>query len=228
MPSKWAKTTISAVVLCGALPSPAFAAGGAHVVDDVDVETPGRCHVETWVTDDQGHGLADLSPACTPAALPSVEIGAALIHSWDGRSTTTAGPAVKVKLRSAEKGIGLAASFGASWNLRSGRLDSVSVTMPVTLTISATTRFNLNLGYSYSATSRDRHSPFWGGQIETDLGADLSAMAEGFGRETGPVGAQAGLRWNPGHGDLDVDLLVGRYVDGSSPRSATLGVTIRG
>ncbi|MBV1686763.1 hypothetical protein KRR38_03515 [Novosphingobium sp. G106] len=222
------KAAILTAALCGPLSSPAIAAGGAHVVDDVDVETPGRCHVETWVTEDQGHGLADLSPACTPAALQSVEIGAVLIHSWDGQSITTAGPAVKVNLRSTQKGIGLAASFGATWNLRSGRLDTASVTVPITFTVSSKTRFNLNLGYSYSATSKDRHSPFWGGQIETQLGTDLSAMVEGFGRETGPAGAQAGLRWNPGHGDLDVDLLVGRYVDGSSPRSATLGVTIRG
>jgi hypothetical protein len=36
-----------------------------------------------------------------------------------------------------------------------------------------------------------------------------------------------GLRWNPGGGATDFDLLAGRYIDGASKTAITLGVTFR-
>jgi hypothetical protein len=54
----------------------AWAAGGGHVVDDSEVETPGSCHVETSVARLQANAaLAVISPACTPELLPNLELG---------------------------------------------------------------------------------------------------------------------------------------------------------
>lgn len=57
--------------------------------------------------------------------------------------------------------------------------------------------------------------------------SDVSLMAEVFGRDGDPMGSQVGVRWTPGAGDVDVDLLYGRRLDGSTPRTVTLGVTFR-
>ncbi len=37
---------VAAAILAG----PALAAGGAHIVDNSEVETPGTCHLELWVS----------------------------------------------------------------------------------------------------------------------------------------------------------------------------------
>jgi hypothetical protein len=48
-------------------------------------------------------------------------------------------------------------------------------------------------------------------------------MAEGFTRDYGKAGGQAGVRWTTGGGRIDLDLLAGRYVDGETPTSLTVG-----
>jgi hypothetical protein len=41
------------------------------------------------------------------------------------------------------------------------------------------------------------------------------------------MGGQAGLRWTPRGGSVDVDLLAGRYLDGATRNAITFGVTLR-
>lgn len=56
----------------------AMAAGGAHIVDDSEVERPGHCHVEWWVTRFvPGNGFANAAPACTLKRIPFLEAGVA-------------------------------------------------------------------------------------------------------------------------------------------------------
>lgn len=59
---------------------PAFAAGGEHVIDDAAVETPGTCHLESWVTLSSGGGLVNSAPACTRKAWPNLELGGFVAH----------------------------------------------------------------------------------------------------------------------------------------------------
>lgn len=214
--------------LCSLAGSPAWAGGGAHVVDDDAVETPGTCHLEIWGTRyGSRSGLANLSPACTREAWPDLELGVAVQHTWDSKGHTIAGPALKLHLVSLGQNAGAAIDGSASFDTRTGRLEAASAIVPFTLPIGRKTRFSINLGYSYLRNSAERHSVFWGGQVETQIGRDLTLMAEGFGRASGPAGAQAGLRWTPHGGAIDVDLLAGRYVDGTSPTAITIGLTIR-
>ena len=56
---------------------------------------------------------------------------------------------------------------------------------------------------------------------------DVTLMAEAFRRDGGEAGAQVGVRWNPGGGRFDLDLVAGRRIDGESPRAITLGLTLR-
>lgn len=227
--SRWrvAAGLLSLAVLVGAVP--ARAGGGAHVVDDATVETPGTCHLESWLTRGDGaRGLLDLSPACTREAWPDLEIGAAVQRAWDGAGTaTSAGPTLKRALRSPDRGPGVALAAGASWSLDHGTLETASVVVPVTLALDRRWRANLNAGWLYSRGGGDRQAAFWGAQLEAQVSPDCAAMVEVFGRDRGPAGGQAGWRWTPHGGAIDVDLVAGRYVDGADPFSLTLGVTLR-
>jgi len=215
-------------ILLLACASPANASGGAHVIDDASVETPGRCHLESWFTRyTQNSGLLDASLACTRKALPSVEIGGTIQHSWNGKHYTTVGPALKFNIRNVERGWGVALAMAGNWRFDHHHLESGSVVVPVTVPIGDRLQLNFNAGYLYFGHGSDHNAAFAGAQAEVQLTRDLGAMGEVFSRDRGPVGGQAGLRWNPGRGDVDVDLLVGRYVDGASPRAITLGLTMR-
>lgn len=206
----------------------AWAAGGAHVIDDASVEAPGVCHLESWATTyDSDRGLANLSPACTRRAWPRLELGGAVQHLWDGKRDTTIGPALKFNLRPTEAGLGLGVVGAGAWSTRSGRLETASLIVPASIEVADRMRVNLNAGWVYGRTSPHRHTAFYGAQIEADVARDLVLMVEAFGRDHGHPGAQIGLRWNPGGGSVDFDLLAGRRIDGTSPEAITLGLTVR-
>jgi hypothetical protein len=134
---------------------------------------------------------------------------------------------LKLNLQPISRRGGMAISTAASIDTRTGRMESASVIVPLTLPVTQRLSFNLNAGYSYLRTAAHPRSIFWGGQVEAQIGREVTLMAEAFGRAGEPAGAQAGLRWNPRGGAVDVDLLVGRYVDGASPRAITVGLTVR-
>lgn len=205
----------------------ARASGGAHVIDDAEVETPGLCHAESWLTGfGDGRRLMNLSPACTFAALPSIEFGASIQHGWErGHRHTLVGPAVKVALRSPSRSFGLGAVVSAAVDIATGKAESVAVLVPVTVDLTPRVRTNFNLSYQWARTG-DRHGLVAGAQVEARVGGNLSVMAEGFVRDGGKPGFQAGVRWTP-KAWVDVDLLGGRRVDGSGARAVTLGVTLR-
>jgi hypothetical protein len=209
--------------------SAAWASGNEHVIDDSVVETPGVCHLESWATRfGPRHGLVNLSPACTREAWPNLEIGGAVQHGWDnGTSDTTIGPALKYTLRGEETGLGLGVIGGGAWSVRSGRLETASLIAPVTLKLNDRVRFNLNAGWSYARASVKRDAAFYGAQAELGVARDLTVMVEAFQRDGGKAGGQLGLRWNPGGGRVDFDLIAGRRIDGVTPSAITLGVTLR-
>lgn len=205
----------------------AFAAGGAHVIDDSEVETAGLCHAETWFTEfGDGRGLVNVSPACTFRALPTVEFGAGITHGWqDGDEQTLIGPSLKVALRPVDADAGVGVALSAAIDPSTGTVATAAVLVPVTIDLSPKIRTNLNIGYLW-ARSGDRHVLFAGAQIEARVHDTLSLMAEGFIRNGHSPGFQAGLRWTPRQW-VDVDLLGGHRVDGTAATAFTIGLTLR-
>lgn len=218
-------------LVMSALPLPLLAAGGAHGVDDSAVETPGDCHLESWVSD-LGHGetLLNLSPACTATPLPMLEVGAAIQRvGVPGDHRWLAGPALKWTLqdgggvRGARAGIALAGS--AAVDLGSGRLDGAALLMPVTIAPARRVTVNLNIGAGYARG--DGGHPLYGAQIDYAATGQIAVMAEIFGRPDEPAGWQGGLRWTGDRGRIDIDLLAGRVPGRDRAGAVTLGFTVR-
>lgn len=213
----------------GSLAGPTLAAGGAHIVDDSEVETPGTCHVEFWVTHFvPGDGYVNAAPACTTLAIPWLEIGAAYQHYWD---QVTAGPLIgpqmKINFQPSSKGVGIALGLNAAVNARTGDLGLAGLTALVTIPVTEKFRINLNAGWSY-LNGDNPNALFWGGQVEVDVGWDVTLMMEAFGRQPGVIGNQIGLRYTPAaHPRFDFDLLAGTVYDEPNTKFFTLGVTVR-
>lgn len=230
-----------ALALAGLIATPAWAGGGAHVVDDSEAETAGHCHFETWGTYlNTRAGLANFGPACTPLALPDFEIGgfvqpsratgAAAAGSQAGDTGTGVdallGPALKYTLRHESTGLGLAVEGGFTYDATLGQMQAGTALAVATFHPLKRLQVNLNAGPQWIAADR-RVEAFVGAQAVLDLGRDVSLMAEHFGRERGFAGDQAGLRWTPHAGNMDLDLVIGRRIDGVARRAFSLGVTLR-
>jgi hypothetical protein len=222
------------VLAFSSLPRQTNAAGGAHIVDDSEVETPGVCHLETWVTRFvPGDGYLNLAPACTAEKMPFLEIGAAFQHYWDQTiNAELFGPAMKINFQKETAGVGVGLGLNAGVNLRTGDLGVAGLTMLVTVPIDERVRVNLNAGWSYLRTDINPNALFWGGQVEAKVGWDLSLVVEVFGRApNGLAGTQMGLRYTPTikgrEGWFDFDLLAGSFFDPTAARFFTVGVTVR-
>lgn len=207
---------------------PAFASGGEHVVDDAAVETPGTCHLESWVTrSSHDGGLIYSAPACTRKAWPNLELGGFVAHGWTkGADDTLIGLSPKLVLRSENRGIGIGISTSVGYGIDRHRFEIASVIVPVTIPAGEKLRFNLNAGWLWTRAGH-RHDVFVGAQAEIAFRKNLNLMVETFSRDEGKVGGQAGLRWTVAGGAVDLDLIGGRYVDGATRSAITFGVTIR-
>jgi len=208
--------------------SSARAAGGSHIVDDSEVETPGDCHVELWVTRFvPGSGYGNAAPACTPKRIPFLELGMAYQDYWSEEDNAPIlGPTVKVNLRPQATGLGLAIESSTGVDVRTSTLNFASALGVMSIPINDKTRINLNSGWSY-VDSEKVHAFVYGAQIEADIGWDVTLMLEGFGRAPGIGGVQAGVRFTPNNGRLDFDLLAARFIGRGQPFFFTVGVTAR-
>jgi hypothetical protein len=208
--------------------SSARAAGGSHIVDDSEVETPGDCHLELWVTRFvPGTGYGNAAPACTPKRIPFLEVGMAYQDYWSEEDNAPIlGPTVKVNLRPQATGLGLAIEASTGVDVRTSVLNFASALGVMSIPISDKTRVNLNSGWSYVDSERT-HAFVYGAQVEADIGWDVTLMIEGFGRSPGIGGLQAGLRFTPGNGPIDFDLLAARFIGAGQPYFFTVGVTVR-
>jgi len=222
------------IISAGLLPlalsiwSPAGAAGGAHIVDDSEVETPGDCHVELWVTRFvPGNGYANAAPACTPKRIPFLELGLAYADYWSEEDNAPIlGPTIKVNLRPQSTGLGIAIETATGVDVRNSMLNFASALGVMSIPLSDKTRINLNGGWSY-VVSDGFHSVVYGAQIEADIGWDVTFMLEGFGRAPGIGGIQTGIRYTPKNGPIDFDLLAARFLGTDQPYFFTVGVTVR-
>jgi len=211
------------------LAGPAHAGGGAHIVDDDATLPAGVCHVESWLTlSSDGRGLAIANPACTLKGLPRLEIAAAVQRNWGQDAATSIAPAFKLNLRSFEEApVGVAVSATAIWNPVDNRIESTAVTVPVSARVHDRLVIHGNLGWINTPGEADRNTIFLGAQAEFEIVPGLHLMGEVFGTDRGPPGGQAGLRWVTDRGRIDVDLLAGRRIDGTSASAVTVGLTIR-
>lgn len=205
----------------------ALAAGGPRVVDDAAVETPGVCHVETWLTASTGaNRLYQYAPACTPRVLPMLEVGGSVTRSWaPGADDTVVAAAAKVNLvDETRRGWGVAVSGGIGLSVDSGELDNANINVPLTVPVGPV-RLNLNASWLWSRA--EGHAAFVGMQADWTVRPDLDVMVEAFARDTGRAGGQIGIRWTPVGGNVDFDVIAGRYIDGATPTSLTAGVIVR-
>lgn len=213
------------------LPAEARAGGGAHVVDDDAVLDPGVCHAENWITlaNRGGGGLITIAPACTFKELAGVEWALAVQHQWGsgGGDATSLTPAVKVNLRPAARGVGVAASAAVTLDPASGEVTAVALNLPVSVPVTQRLVLHGNLGWLVAPQDEDAHALFMGAQAEFFLRPNLVLMGEVFSQDRSPAAAQGGLRWVTDRGRIDVDLLAGHRIDGSRADFLTLGVTIR-
>lgn len=227
-PSSPALVGLIALMLLG-LSTNALAAGGAHIVDDANVEEPGVCHFETWATRRSTNtGVIVAAPACTAKSTPNLELGLSFTNaSQPGRDTQTIGPAVKYVLHAADHGAaGVALSATTSWSSQTNRMETASMVVPITFHPSPLFNVNLNGGWLWTRTGT-RSALFLGGQIEWQAAKKLNVMSEVFERTDGVPGGQAGMRWSPRE-TFDIDLLVSHGFDGTAHANATIGVTLHG
>jgi hypothetical protein len=222
-----AMVTVLIAVFIAGNPQPALAAGGAHVVDDSEVETPGSCHVETSVkrVADQS-GVVTVSPACTPGSIADLEIGMGAIYSRDANGENLAiGSSLKWQFRPSSSGPGIAIDASALWGSADKRIEGVSLIVPLTLTIGKGFTANLNAGAVWSRDDIGL-TGFFGGQMVWQNRTNLGIMIEAFGRTQGDPSAQGGVRWNP-DANIDIDLLVSHEFNGAAHEDVTIGLTRR-
>ena len=198
------------------------------MIDDSEVETAGDCHLESWVTrSSRDQWLVNAGLGCTPKAIQMLELGGFVGQLQSpGTDETMVGLTPKVTLRPAETGFGIALAGSLGYGLDRDRLETASLIAAVTVPAGDGLRINLNGGWVWSEAGPGSEL-FAGAQAELAVGPSVSLMAEGFTRNHGKAGGQAGVRWTSGNGRIDLDLLAGRYVDGATPTSLTLGVTAR-
>ncbi len=223
---------VLAAVLVFAAGAVAWAAGGAHIVDDSEVVDPGTCQLETWVAGfDGGGGYADATKTCTLSSLPRLEFGLQFQHYWYGNtigSDQLLGPALKVNLVPQDTGVGLGLGFTGGVNLATGEFVLGSLIVPVSIPLDDKTRINLNAGWQFFRVLEPQNGLFYGAQIETKIGwEEISLMLEVFGRQPGFTGTQMGVRWRPNDGPLEFDLLAGSFFDTVNAKFFTVGVTFR-
>ncbi|MBI3197268.1 MAG: hypothetical protein HYZ40_07120 [Rhodospirillales bacterium] len=223
------------LALLAALPPgpPAWAAGGAHIVDDSEVVEPGTCQFDTWVTkfdDVVGGGYFNATNACTLKDLPKLQFGAQFQHLWgaDFGDAQVFGPQAKVNFLPEDSGVGIGLVFNSGVALQTGLLETANLLVPVTIPLNDHVRFNFNLGWNYIRIAESPDAMFYGAQVEAKIGwEDVSLMLEVFGRQPGFTGTQMGVRWRPNDGPINFDLLAGSFFDTVNAKFFTVGVTLR-
>ena len=224
-------------------PASALAAGGAFVVDDVVVDKPGACKVESWASAATNHDFnAVTSPACVVKLGIPVELGGQLQRSRDDGVWGTSGTLkAKTNLIPVENHpFGLAISGGASWDLLTGASTGGFINVPVTLQVNDKFRVNVNGGWLYDNVAKISYAT-WGAGFEWSFADKWTLIGEVFG-ETGALPAvesgdppppnsireprtQIGLRFTP-QDNLDIDVIWGHNIAGENAQWLTLGVNL--
>jgi hypothetical protein len=225
-------------------PVAARAAGGAYMVDDVEIGKPGDCKVESWAQAASNHDFAAVtSPACVVNLGVPVELGAAFARSRsDSVWSTGAGPKAKVNILPAGVGkIGVGLAGTAGWNLTTGQYTGNIIYVPVTFQLRDDFRINVNGGWQYDAIAR-LNAAYWGAGFEWNFVKPVTLIGEIYGMQgalpaveedeapaprsiRGPRG-QIGLRVTP-RDNFDLDFIYGHNIGGENAHWLTLGLNLR-
>jgi hypothetical protein len=226
------------VALCLAVlaPAPAYAAGGAYVVDDAVIGKPGDCQVETWLALADNHDLQAITqPACVVKLGIPVELTTVMGRTrTDDVWQTQLGAKAKINILPVETGsVGLGLVEQPVWDAASGQYLFNQFYVPLTFQFSDTFRINVNAGWQYDGVTKINYA-LWGAGFEWIFAEKLTLIGEWFGL-AGPATdvntvseprAQLGLRITPVT-NLDVDLIYGRNVYGENANWFTLGLNVR-
>ncbi|MEB0045983.1 MULTISPECIES: hypothetical protein [unclassified Pseudomonas] len=239
-------TVLGTCALLGVI-SEAQAAGGSYVVDDGGINAAGECNIDTWyssIRHQSANHHSELSLDCTPQALPSLQLGAAVARTLDdGDAESEISPKAKLQLYSNEA-LGLEAALSAEANFvlnRRHSFDGAEVSIPVTFQPFEPLRLNFSAGWSYAydagnsdddedddgVRNGDRANRLiWGVGFEYDVFESLTLIAERFGKQGDEQGWQAGPRLHIGK-RLDIDFVVGRHLTEDRDQWFTAGATLR-
>ncbi|MGY2197437.1 hypothetical protein [Pseudomonas gingeri] len=213
--------------------SKAQAAGGSYVVDDGGINAPGECNIDTWYKSGRHHassGETVLSQDCTPNSLPGLQLGADINRSRDdGQHQTLLSPHLKTALLS-RTDLGLEAALSAALHFATARrhaFDGVDLNVPLTYQPIDPLRLTVSGGWTQAYDDGEQnHALTWGTGVEYDVARSLTLVAERFGQQHGDQGWQAGPRLHLGE-KLDIDLVVGRHLNGDRDQWFTTGATLR-
>ncbi|WP_311222711.1 MULTISPECIES: hypothetical protein [unclassified Acidovorax] len=198
--ARWNAATATAFAAASVvlLPPAAHAGGRPLTVDDAGINAPGEGEVEAWWEGTRrSRGMFVIAPSYTAAALPGLELDAALARDRDGRSTMQ-GASVKWlwTLQPEGEGCNAASSAGVTrlrhdGSARTGVLNLIGTCM------ASWGAAHGNLGMARAP--HDKWQPTWGLALEGAAGllgeSQVTPMIETFGMRHGPTTVQTGLRW---------------------------------
>lgn len=225
-------------------PASALAAGGAYIVDDVSIDKPGACKVESWASAASNHDFtAVTSPACVVKLGMPVELGGLLQRSRSGGVWGTSGTIkAKTNLVPFENhpfGVGISAA--SNWDLIRGVSTGGFIIVPVTIQVRDKFHINLNGGWLYDNVAKISYLA-WGTGFEWGFVDKFTLIGEVFGQAGALPAAnpgdpapphsivepktQIGVRFTP-QDNIDIDLIWGHNITGENAQWSTLGVNLR-
>lgn len=217
--------------------SEARAAGAAYAVDTAEINEPGACKVESWVSSASNHDFfAATTPTCVLPLFRPVEFSSQFSRSRaDAEWASAAIPKLKINLEPSAIGHwGIALSGAASYDLITRDNTALFAAIPATLRLSDVVRVNLNAGWQWDRLADQHYATYGAGADWRTLDNVWTVTAEMFGQ----LGAaqdvaslvqprfQLGLRWRPVD-EFNMDLIYGRNIAGENANWLTLATVVR-
>ena len=215
----------------------AHAAGAAYAVDTAEVNEPGACKVESWMSAAGNHDFfAATTPTCVVNMFRPVELSAQLARARaDGEWSSGAIPKFKTNLVPTAIGSwGIALSGAAAYDFTNQQNAALFATIPATLRLSNVVRINLNGGWEWDRVA-DKHYLTYGAGMDWRTHDNIWTLtAEIFGQlgaRQDAIGVteprfQVGLRWRPVD-NFNMDLIYGRNIYGENANWITLATVVR-
>jgi hypothetical protein len=229
----------AAFMLATVLSSESTWAAGAFVVEDADVDHPGACKIETWVSAAaNGDRIGALNTGCVFDFGHPVEISPKFQRQrssgvWESDLS------LQGKTNILPTGIGrfgVALQGGPEFDLVSGQFSSAFINVPATYQFDERFKIHLNGGVNYERET-DRYWLTWGAAFEWKFAEPqpFTLIGEVFGQSghSDPLQpglneprAQIGLRYSPIE-TVDFDVIYGRNVTGETSNWITVGINVR-
>ncbi len=175
-------------------PASAQAAGGAFVVDDVEIDKPGNCQVESWVSTAANRDFSAVAaPACVAKLGIPVELGGQFQRSrtdsvWSSSGTFKA-KANLIPVENHPFGLGIAG--GSAWDMGSGAHTGGYVYVPATFQVREKLRINVDGGWYYDNVTKISYAT-WGAGFEWNFIKPVTLIGEVYGQAGQLAGVESG------------------------------------